>query len=89
MYFAKRFFFYRVPRLGGDVDNDCDMHELPRDDDTDLESFEREEQRMEEEAARVSEFNFCAIHTLEGEILSFNFLSSRFLISDNKYEMKS
>lgn len=34
---------------------DCDMAEvqISKDDDTDLESFERDEQRMEEEAAQV------------------------------------
>ncbi|KAK9747493.1 Adenylate cyclase, conserved domain [Popillia japonica] len=37
-------------------DNDCDMPQvLGNDDDTDLESFERDEKRMEEEAAREEE----------------------------------
>lgn len=38
-----------------DDDIDCDMAEVQvsKDDDTDLESFERDEQRMEEEAAQV------------------------------------
>lgn len=37
-----------------DIDLDCDMPEIRRlDEDTDLESFEREERRMEEEAAKV------------------------------------
>lgn len=43
------------PSKNEEADNDCDMPEVQmRDDDTDLESFEREERRMEEEAARVS-----------------------------------
>lgn len=47
--------YFRAPKTDRDIDNDCDMPELPRDEDhSDLESFEREEQRMEEEAARVS-----------------------------------
>lgn len=42
-----------------DPDNDCEMPEMIRhDDDTDIESFEREEKRMEEEAAKVSLFEF-------------------------------
>lgn len=44
----------RQAKTEGDADNDCDMPEVQmRDEDTDLESFEKEEQRMEEEAARV------------------------------------
>jgi len=43
-----------VCRTNEETDVDCDMPEVqPRDDDTDLESFEREEKRMEEEAAQV------------------------------------
>lgn len=38
-----------------EVDHDCDIPAIHRlDDDTDLESFEQEERRLEEEAARVS-----------------------------------
>lgn len=49
------FLFLRRPSKNKEADNDCDMPEVQvGDDDTDLESFEREEQRMEEEAARVS-----------------------------------
>lgn len=48
-------FCHRVPKSAQEVDIDCDMPEIfKRDDDTDIESFEREEKRMEEEAARVS-----------------------------------
>lgn len=43
-----------MPKPEREKDNDCDMKELPREDDTDLESFERDEQIMEAEAARVS-----------------------------------
>lgn len=43
-----------MSRTNEEIDVDCDMPEVqPRDDDTDLESFEREEKRMEEEAAQV------------------------------------
>ncbi|XP_064211251.1 Ca(2+)/calmodulin-responsive adenylate cyclase isoform X3 [Tribolium castaneum] len=46
----------RAPKSAEEADVDCDMPEVhKRDDDTDLESFEREEQRMEEEAAREEE----------------------------------
>lgn len=45
---------FRSPKVVEEPDNDCDMPEITRhDDDTDIESFEREEQRMEEEAAKV------------------------------------
>ncbi|XP_057653494.1 Ca(2+)/calmodulin-responsive adenylate cyclase isoform X4 [Diorhabda carinulata] len=48
----------RCPRTAEeeeDIDLDCDMREIHRqDDDTDLESFEREERLMEEEAAKLS-----------------------------------
>ncbi|XP_074029785.1 adenylate cyclase rutabaga isoform X3 [Leptinotarsa decemlineata] len=45
----------RCPR-NSEEDVDCDMVEIQgHDDDTDLESFEREEQRMEEEAAQEAE----------------------------------
>ncbi|CAG9862342.1 unnamed protein product [Phyllotreta striolata] len=41
---------------GEEADLDCDMPEIRRhDDDTDLESFEREERQMEEEAAKEAE----------------------------------
>ncbi|XP_018562676.1 Ca(2+)/calmodulin-responsive adenylate cyclase isoform X3 [Anoplophora glabripennis] len=46
----------RGPRCTEETDIDCDMPEVPRhDDDTDIESFERDEKRMEEEAAREAE----------------------------------
>ncbi|CAG9829765.1 unnamed protein product [Diabrotica balteata] len=48
----------RCPRTAEeeDIDLDCDMPEVNRQDyDTDLESFEREERRMEEEAAKEAE----------------------------------
>ncbi|CAH1156233.1 unnamed protein product [Phaedon cochleariae] len=45
----------RCPRTV-EEDNDCDMAEVPpREDDTDVESFERDEKRMEEEAAQEAE----------------------------------
>lgn len=45
---------FRSPKVAEETDNDCDMPEVNRqDDDTDIESFEREEKRMEEEAAKV------------------------------------
>lgn len=48
-------FFCRTPRPAvEEVDIDCDMPEVKKqDDDTDLESFERNEREMEEEAAHV------------------------------------
>lgn len=48
----------RCPRTT-EEDVDCDMTEvqMSKDDDTDLESFEREEQRLEEEAAEVTFFH--------------------------------
>lgn len=49
-------FYYicRYPR-NTEEDLDCDMAEIQiKDDDTDLESFERDEQQMEEEAAKVN-----------------------------------
>lgn len=46
----------RIPMLDGDVDNDCDMpDEIQEGEDTDIESFERDERRMEAEAAREEE----------------------------------
>ncbi|KAI4461324.1 adenylate cyclase type 1 [Holotrichia oblita] len=47
----------RIPKADMEnEDNDCDMPQvLGNDDDTDLESFERDEKRMEEEAAREEE----------------------------------
>ncbi|KAL1498283.1 hypothetical protein ABEB36_009104 [Hypothenemus hampei] len=46
----------RVTRNSQETDIDCDMTEIPiREDDTDVESFEREEKRMEEEAAQEAE----------------------------------
>lgn len=48
-------FFCRTPRPAvEEVDIDCDMPEVKKqDDDTDLDSFERNEREMEEEAAHV------------------------------------
>lgn len=53
-------FLSRRYERNSEEDVDCDMadEQMTKDDDTDLESFEREEQRMEEEAAQV---NFCFI----------------------------
>lgn len=46
---------FRSPKVAEEADNDCDMPEIVRKgDDTDIESFERDEKQMEEEAARVS-----------------------------------
>lgn len=63
MFFNNNFnlkldYYCRVCRTNEETDVDCDMPEVqPRDDDTDLESFEREEKRMEEEAAKVGLFS--------------------------------
>ncbi|XP_060529634.1 Ca(2+)/calmodulin-responsive adenylate cyclase-like isoform X1 [Cylas formicarius] len=46
---------YRTPRPREEPDLDCDMPEIQkREEDTDLESFEQDERRMEEEAAKPS-----------------------------------
>lgn len=59
-------FLARAPKSTEEVDIDCDMPEVQkRDDDTDLESFEREEKRMEEEAARVSTYVTSLIKDIE------------------------
>lgn len=51
-FITENFFkHFRLPRDIED-DNDCDMLDV-RHDDTDIESFEREEERMEQEAAQV------------------------------------
>lgn len=54
--YAICFFICRTPRATvEEVDIDCDMLDVRKqDDDTDVESFERNEREMEEEAARVS-----------------------------------
>ncbi|KAF5272245.1 hypothetical protein FQA39_LY01327 [Lamprigera yunnana] len=46
----------RNQKIDGEVDNDCDMHdERTECEDTDVESFERDEKEMEEEAAQEEE----------------------------------
>lgn len=52
--FVSLFNIGRCPR-NKEEDVDCDMAEIQlKDDDTDLDSFERDEQQMEEEAAKVN-----------------------------------
>ncbi|XP_050314795.1 Ca(2+)/calmodulin-responsive adenylate cyclase isoform X2 [Anthonomus grandis grandis] len=45
----------RTPKAMEEPDVDCDMAEIPPQDDTDLESFEQEEKRLEEEASQEAE----------------------------------
>lgn len=59
---------FRSPKVTEETDNDCDMPEVTKqDDDTDIESFEREERRMEEEVEKVDTYPFpflCLYFTL-------------------------
>ncbi|CAH1122560.1 unnamed protein product [Ceutorhynchus assimilis] len=68
----------RAPRNAEEVDVDCDMPEVQaRDDDTDLESFEREEKRMEEETAKEAEVKRLLEEKIQDKLENINTTTSQ------------